>query len=163
MPTCSESGALMSRRSEILWRKSHPETAREGCMLSRPPPSFARIRLRGQKSSICEPDGSDAAGWLRKASYLPRSAFPRFGLLRAAPHISAFFVHDESIPTRMKVRGGSCPGLRLGSHPDLRCIKGRRRDLPPASLIFLLDAPSQLSSSPAHPSPTDRAPSGGRW
>ena len=162
MPTCSESGALMSRRSEILWRKSHPETAREGCMLSRPPPSFARIRLRGQKSSICEPDGSDAAGWLRKASYLPRSAFPRFGLLRAAPPIGVFCPRRVDSDSNEGPRG-SCPGLRLGSHPDLRCIKGRRRDLPPASLIFLLDAPSQLSSSPAHPSPTDRAPSGGRW
>ena len=145
---CSESGALTKRRRSPL-AKLRPEAAGEGRTLSRPPPSPEKARPRGQKSPICEPEVGDAAGWLRKASYLPRSVFLGQSLLRATPHISTIIVHGEPISTRTKVRGESCPGpypglhlgsrpwSRPGSRPGLRCIEGHRQSPSHTSPTFL--------------------------
>ena len=150
-----KAGLTKRRRSPLA--KLRPEAAGEGRTLSRPPPSPEKTRPRGQKSPICEPEVGDAAGWLRKASYLPRSVFLGQSLLRATPHISTIIVHGEPISTRAKVRGESCPGpypgthlesrpgpypelhlgsrprsrpwSRPGSRPGLRCIEGYRQSL----------------------------------
>lgn len=88
-----KAGLTKRRRSPLA--KLRPEAAGEGRTLSRPPPSPEKTRPRGQKSPICEPEVGDAAGWLRKASYLPRSVFLGQSLLRATPHIS-----DDNCPRR---------------------------------------------------------------
>ena len=138
-----KAGLTKRRRSPLA--KLRPEAAGEGRTLSRPLPSPEKTRPRGQKSPICEPEVGDAAGWLRKASYLPRSVFLGQSLLRATPHISTIIVHGEPISTRTKVRGESCPGpypgLHLGScpgsRPGLRCIEGHRQSPLNTSPTFL--------------------------
>lgn len=62
-----------------------------------PPPSFAKIYSRGQKSSICESGKDDEGGWLCEAPHLPRSVFSKSSFPKLAPHISTIFVHGEPI------------------------------------------------------------------
>ena len=60
-------------------------------------PSFRKTRCRGQIMPICESSRSVAIARSRLCQRFPRSELSKGSLPYTTPHISAFFVHVESI------------------------------------------------------------------
>ena len=60
-------------------------------------PSFRKTRCGGQIMPICESSRSVAIARSRLCQRFPRSELSKGSLPYTTPHISTFFVHDESI------------------------------------------------------------------